>query len=106
MAITAVTDETFGAEVKESKDLVLVDFWAEWCGPCRMLGPVLDDLDKEIGDSVKVCKVNIDNSPESPTEFGVRSIPTLILFKDGKVLDTKTGVSSKSALIEWINKNK
>ncbi len=102
MALKVVTDETFEADVKNASGLVLVDFWAQWCGPCQMLTPILEELDKEIGQEVKICKMNIDDSPNVPTHYGVRSIPTLMLFKDGELLDTKVGVSPKSTLLSWI----
>lgn len=102
MSATAVNDSNFDTEVLNSSPPVLVDFWAEWCGPCIMLGPVIEELAKEIGDKVKVVKMNIDESPLTPERYGVRSIPTLILFKDGQPIDTKIGSHPKGKLREWV----
>jgi thioredoxin 1 len=98
----AVTDETFKQDVLEASGPVLVDFWAEWCGPCRMVGPILDDIAKEYGGKLTVAKVNIDENPMTPNEYSVRGIPTMLLFKDGKLLDTKVGAMPKGPLKEWI----
>lgn len=100
----AITDAQFNDEVLNAKGLVLVDFWAEWCGPCRQLIPVLEEISKEMSDKVKICKINVDESPDKAAEMGIRSIPSVFLFKDGKQLDMKVGLNSKSALIEWIEK--
>ncbi|MFD0868108.1 thioredoxin [Chlamydia abortus] len=97
MAIVNVSDQSFNEEV-ESTGTVLVDFWAPWCGPCKMIAPVLEELDGEIGDQVKIAKLNVDENPESASRFGVMSIPTLILFKDGKPVDKVVGFQSKDAL--------
>lgn len=102
MAIIKVTDTSFKADVMESKKPVLVDFWAEWCGPCRMIAPVLEELVSEIGDEAVIAKLNIDDNPETPAMLGIRSIPTLMLFKDGKMVGTKVGVQSKTSLAAWI----
>lgn len=102
MAIVNATDSTFDQEVLSAKGLVLVDFWAEWCGPCKMITPILNDLAAETGDQLKIVKVNIDENPTPPTTFGVRSIPTLMLFKDGKLVDSKVGVMPKASLKTWI----
>ena len=104
MAIEA-TDNTFKKEVLESKGTVLVDFWAEWCGPCKQLLPHVEQLSKDMEGKVKVVKVNIDKSPDTPQSFGVRGIPTLILFKDGKQVATKVGSLPKSSLYEWVESN-
>ena len=101
----AVTDESFKQDVLQAPGPVLVDFWAEWCGPCRMVAPILDDLAKEYGDKLTVAKVNIDENPMTPNEYAVRGIPTMLLFKDGKLLDTKVGAQPKTALKEWIEGN-
>jgi thioredoxin 1 len=97
MAIVSVSDQTFGTEV-EGKGTVLVDFWAPWCGPCKMIAPVLEELDQELGDNVKIAKLNVDDNPESASRFGVMSIPTLIVFKDGQPVDKVVGFQSKDAL--------
>ena len=102
MPVHHADDSSFETEVTQHKGTVLVDFWAPWCGPCKMLGPVLDDLAKDMGDKVKVVKVDIDENPMAPTNYGVRSVPTLMLFKDGKLVDSKVGLSSKTSLEEWI----
>lgn len=98
-----VTDGSFEEEVTKSKMPVLVDFWAEWCGPCRMLVPILDDLSEKLKDKIKILKMNIEENPETPTKYGIRSIPTMILFSDGKQLGTKVGANSKEAIEKWIN---
>ena len=98
-----ISDSEFQEEVLNSKELVLIDFWAPWCGPCRMLTPIIDQLSEELKGTVKIVKMNIDSNPESSSRLGVRSIPTLILFKDGKQVDLKTGVHQKNSLTEWIN---
>jgi len=98
----AVGDSNFVQEVVQSKIPVLVDFWAEWCGPCRMLGPVIDELSAEFEGRVKVVKLNIDDNPEIPAKYGVRSIPTLMLFKDGEAVDTKIGSLPKTKLQSWL----
>ncbi len=103
MAMKDATDQTFDDIVLKEKGLVLVDFWAEWCGPCNMVHPILEEIAADSAVKVTIVRVNIDENPEQPTQFGVRSIPTLMLFKDGKVIDSKVGVSPKSALVEWIN---
>ena len=102
MGVTSINDSQFEKEILASSSPVLIDFWAEWCGPCRMLAPTLDQLATEMGDTVRIVKMNIDENPETPTQFGVRSIPTLMLFKDGKMIATQSGVRPKGALEEWI----
>ena len=97
-----VTDASFETDVLKASGAVLVDFWAEWCGPCKQLAPALDDLSKELGDKITVTKVNIDDNPATPGKYGVRGIPTLIIFKDGQVVATKVGALPKSKLFEWV----
>jgi thioredoxin 1 len=97
------TDESFKNDT--SKGLVLIDFWAPWCGPCRQLSPLVDELAGEMAGKLEVFKMNVDENPETPSEFMVRGIPTLMIFKDGKLLDTKVGGLPKAALLEWVNKN-
>lgn len=97
-----VTDKTFETEVLKSSGPVVVDFWAEWCGPCRMLAPLIDEASETMKGKVKIVKVNIDESPETPTRYGVRGIPTLMVFKDGQVVDTRVGSMPKSQLSEWL----
>ena len=103
MSSVNVSDNDFDEEVLKSDKPVVVDFWAEWCGPCKSMGPLIDELANEKSDKVKVAKVNIDESPEAPTTYGVRGIPTFMVFKDGQVLDTKVGGMSKSQLEEWVD---
>lgn len=103
--IKSINDADFNAEVLESAQLVLVDFWAEWCGPCKMIAPVLEQVATELGAKIKIVKVNVDENPQSPAQYGVRSIPNLILFKNGAVVGNKVGVSTKSQLIAFINEH-
>ncbi|NMG14396.1 thioredoxin TrxA [Aromatoleum bremense] len=100
-----VTDGNFEAEVLQSQAPVLVDYWAEWCGPCKMIAPILDDVAKEYAGKLKVAKLNIDENQETPAKFGVRGIPTLMLFKGGNVEATKVGALSKSQLTAFIDSN-
>lgn len=99
------TDATFEADVLRSDVPVLLDFWAPWCGPCRMIAPVLDELAAEFGEQVKVVKINIDENQETPAQYGVRSIPTLLLFKEGKIVATQVGALPKNQLAAFVNKN-
>lgn len=96
MAIVNVSDSSFNTEVQQGT--VLVDFWAPWCGPCKMIAPVLEELDGELGDSVKIAKLNVDDNPEAASKYSVMSIPTLIVFKDGQPVDKVVGFQSKEAL--------
>ena len=105
MATVKVDKNTFQASVLDSAEPVVVDFWAEWCGPCKMIGPALEDISVELGGKVKIAKLNIDENPEIAAQFGVRSIPTLMLFKAGAVADIKVGAAPKTALAHWISGN-
>ena len=102
MATTAVTDASFQSDVLQSDTPVLVDFWAEWCGPCKMIGPSLEELSDELSDKVKIVKLNIDENPDAPGNYGVRGIPTMILFKAGVPAATKVGAAPKSQLKGWL----
>lgn len=101
----AVTDATFETDVLKASKPVLVDFWAEWCGPCRSIAPSLEALAEEFQDKLEVVKVNIDENPMTPTQFAVRGIPTLLIFKDGKVAAQQVGAAPKSVLKSWIEKS-
>ena len=103
--ISHVTDQNFENEVLQSELPVLVDYWAEWCGPCKMIAPILEELVSEYDGRLKVAKLNIDENPETPPKFGIRGIPTLILFKDGDIEATKVGALSKSQLSAFIDSN-
>ncbi len=99
------TDKTFASEVLNSSIPVLVDFWAPWCGPCRQLSPIIDEIAKELAGKIEVYKCNVDDNPETPSKFGVRGIPSLMIFKDGKLADSKVGALPRASLVEWISKN-
>ena len=105
MATVAVTDANFEAEVRNSPVPVVVDFWAEWCGPCKMIAPILDEIANEYQGKLKIAKLNIDENPQTPPKFGIRGIPTLILFKNGTVEAQKVGALSKSQLAAFLDSN-
>ncbi len=100
-----ITDASFDSEVLQSDNPVLVDYWAEWCGPCKMLAPILDEVASEYGDKLTIAKLDIDRNPNTPPKFGIRGIPTLMLFKEGNVAATKVGAMSKSQLTAFIDEN-
>ena len=102
MATKAVTDLSFQQDVINSDKPVLVDFWAEWCGPCKMIGPALEEISDELSEKLTIAKINIDENPDAPGRYGVRGIPTMILFKNGEAAATKLGAAPKSALKGWI----
>jgi thioredoxin 1 len=105
MATVKVTDNTFQDEVLASDVPVVVDFWAEWCGPCKMIGPALEELSEEYGGKIKIAKVNVDENPGLPAQFGVRGIPALFMFKGGEMVSNKTGAAPKASLKSWIDES-
>ncbi|WP_414899540.1 thioredoxin TrxA [Sphingomonas flavalba] len=102
MATKAITDSSFHDDVIAAEGPVLVDFWAEWCAPCRMIGPSLEEISDELGGKVTIAKINIDDNPDAPAKYGVRGIPTMILFKNGTPAATKVGAAPKSQLKGWL----
>ncbi|MBE7204289.1 MAG: thioredoxin [Parafilimonas terrae] len=102
MATVKVTDASFEQDVLQSAEPVVVDFWAEWCGPCRAIGPALEDISTEMNGRVKIAKVNVDENPGIASQYGIRSIPTLMLFKDGQLAGQKVGAAPKGDLARWI----
>ena len=105
MSTYIITDSNFDEEIKNSQVPILVDFWAEWCGPCKQIGPILEDIGEVKKDKLKILKLNIDENPQTPQKFGVRGIPTLMLFKDGKLVDTKVGSLPKNMIESWLDPN-
>ena len=103
MPTNPTTDSKFDQDISSSNLTVIIDFWAEWCGPCKQIGPFLEEISEEKKDKLKILKLNIDENPVTPQKYGVRGIPTLMLFKDGNLIDTKVGSLPKSALIVWID---
>ena len=103
MSIKAVSDDSFETEVLNAEGPVLVDFWAEWCGPCKQIGPSLEEISTEMDGRLTIAKINIDENPKTPTNFNVRGIPTLMIFKNGELAGTKIGALPKGKLVEWIN---
>ncbi len=102
MATVKVTDSSFSQDVLQSSEPVVVDFWAEWCGPCRMIGPALEEISTEMAGKVKIAKVNVDENPQIASQFGIRSIPALMMFKGGQVVSQKIGAAPKGDLTKWI----
>ena len=100
-----VTDENFDTEVLKSQKPIVVDFWLEWCGPCKQIGPTLEEISDEMVNEVKIAKHNIDNEPNTPTKYGIRGIPTMLLFKDGELKATKSRATTKSNIVSWIKEN-
>lgn len=105
MSTTPVTDTSFDDDVLKSSKPVVVDFWAEWCGPCKQIGPSLEEIATEMGEKITVAKINIDDNPSTPAKYGVRGIPTLILFKDGEPAATKVGAAPKTKIVDWIEES-
>ncbi len=105
MATKAITDESFDNDVIKSNKPTVVDFWAEWCGPCKQIGPVLEEISDEMKDQVVIAKHNIDQEPNTPTKYGIKGIPTMLLFKGGELKATKVGATTKSNIVSWIKEN-
>ena len=105
MTTHIITDSNFDEEIKNSPVPVLVDFWAEWCGPCKMVGPILEEISNEMENQIVIAKHNIDENPNQPTKYGVRGIPTMLLFKAGELKATKVGATTKSNIISWIKEH-
>ena len=105
MSTKKITDESFETDVVKASLPTVVDFWAEWCGPCKQIGPILEEISDEMKDQVVIAKHNIDEEPNAPTKYGVRGIPTMLLFKDGQLKATKVGATTKSNIVAWIKEN-
>ena len=105
MATKKITDESFETDVVKASIPTVVDFWAEWCGPCKQIGPALEEISDEMKDQVIIAKHNIDEQPNAPTKYGIRGIPTMLLFKDGQLKATKVGATTKSNIVSWIKEN-
>ena len=105
MATVNITDENFDTEVLKSSKPIVVDLWAEWCGPCKQIGPVLEEISNEMKEQIVIAKHNIDQHPNQPTKYGVRGIPTMLFFKSGELKATKVGATTKSNIVSWIKEN-
>ena len=105
MTIKASSDKSFDEDISSQSKLVLVDFWAEWCGPCKQIGPALEEISDEMKDQVVIAKHNIDQEPNTPTKYGIKGIPTMLLFKGGELKATKVGATTKSNIVAWIKEN-
>ena len=105
MATKAITDESFDSDVIKSDKPTIVDFWAEWCGPCKQIGPILEEISEEMSNEVVIAKLNIDEEVNTGTKFGIRGIPTMLLFKSGELKATKVGATTKSNIVSWIKEN-
>ena len=105
MVTISTKDSTFSEDISNAELPVIVDFWAEWCGPCKQIGPVLEEISNELKEEVVIAKHNIDEEPNSPTKYGIRGIPTMLLFKDGQLKATKVGATTKSNILTWIKEN-
>ena len=105
MATHTTKDSTFDEDILNSEVPIIVDFWAEWCGPCKQIGPILEEISNDKKDSIKILKLNIDENPNTPQKYGVRGIPTMLLFKNGELAATKVGATTKSNIVSWIKEN-
>ena len=105
MSTIKISDDTFEKSVNNKEKPILVDFWAEWCGPCKQIGPILEEISNEYNDKITIGKLDVDENPETPGKYQIRGIPTMLLFKNGELIDTKVGMSSKNDLTDWIDKN-
>ena len=105
MSTIKISDETFEENVIKNSKPIIIDFWAEWCGPCKQIGPILEEISDEYNDKIIIGKMDVDENPETPGKYQIRGIPTMLLFNKGELIDTKVGISSKADLKEWIDKN-